>query len=90
MGDYQEQKALILDYFADMEAATVDSVESVLRKYTSDDYQFFGVHPFNEIHGQPKLPRPFGRPYTGLGRRSSGARTCSWRGPAKLAVINGS
>ncbi len=51
MGDYQKQKALILDYFADMEAATADSVESVLRKYTSDDYQFFGVHPFNELRG---------------------------------------
>ena len=51
MGDYQEQKALILDYFADMEAATVDSVESVLRKYTSDDYQFFK----RIIKGRPLL-----------------------------------
>ncbi|MCX7056532.1 MAG: nuclear transport factor 2 family protein [Proteobacteria bacterium] len=73
MGDYQEQKALILDYFADMEAATVDSVESVLRKYTSDDYQFFGVHPFNEIHGAAEVAAavwaPLYRAWTPIQRR---------------------
>lgn len=51
MGDYQQEKALVLKYFADMEAATADTVGSVLGRYMSDDYQFVGVHPFNVIHG---------------------------------------
>jgi hypothetical protein len=49
MSDYQEQKALVLKYFADMEAADADSVGDVLRRYTGEDYQFLGVHPFNEL-----------------------------------------
>ncbi len=73
MGDYQQQKALILDYFADMESATADSVASVLRKYTSADYQFFGVHPFNEIHGATEVAAsvwmPLYRAWTPIQRR---------------------
>ncbi len=51
MNDHQEQKALVLKYFAEMEAAGADGVADVLRRYTSDDYQFLGVHPFNELKG---------------------------------------
>ncbi len=73
MGDYQQQKALILDYFADMEAATAASVESVLRKYVSDDYQFFGVHPFNELCGATDVAAavwaPLYRAWTPIQRR---------------------
>ena len=51
MADYQDSKALVLKYYAELEAASADHVGSVLKQYTSPDYQFRGVHPFNELDG---------------------------------------
>jgi hypothetical protein len=51
MADHQENKALVLEYFAAMEAARADTVGDVLRRYAADDYRFYGVHPFNELAG---------------------------------------
>ena len=51
MADYQDSKALVLQYYGELEAASADHVGSVLKQYTSPDYQFRGVHPFNELDG---------------------------------------
>lgn len=51
MADYQDSKALVLQYYEELEAASADHVGSVLKQYTSPDYQFRGVHPFNELDG---------------------------------------
>ncbi len=73
MSGYQEQKALVLRYFAEMEAARADTVGDVLRRFTSDDYHFMGVHPFNELHGVQAVAdavwRPLYRAWSPLQRR---------------------
>ncbi len=48
MADYQDSKALVLRFYEELEAASADHVGSVLKKYTSPDYRFRGVHPFNQ------------------------------------------
>ncbi len=51
MADYQDSKALVLQYYEGLEAASAHDVGGVLKQYTSSDYQFRGVHPFNELDG---------------------------------------
>ncbi len=51
MPDYQDSKALVLNFYEELEAAAADHVGSVLNRYTSSDYRFRGVHPFNELNG---------------------------------------
>jgi hypothetical protein len=40
----------------------VDGIAAVLRKYTSDDYEFFGMHPFNELKGADAVAGTLWRP----------------------------
>ena len=51
MANNQDNKALVLKFYAELEAASADNVGSILKRYTSSDYQFRGVHPFNELEG---------------------------------------
>jgi hypothetical protein len=51
VSDHQANKALVLEYFAALEAADARSVREVLRRYTGDAYRLYAVHPFNEIAG---------------------------------------
>jgi hypothetical protein len=63
MSTHQENKALVLKYFAEMEASRGDGIVDVLRKYTSDDYQFLGVHPFNELKGADAVADTLWKPF---------------------------
>lgn len=73
MQNYQDAKNLILKFQNDMEQATADSVADVLTKYTSDDYEFFGVHPFNRLQGAKavaeKLWKPLYQAWSPIQRR---------------------
>ncbi len=51
MANYQDSKALVLQFYEELEAASARNVRSVLNRYTTSDYQFRGVHPFNELAG---------------------------------------
>ncbi len=51
MADYQDSKALVLQLYEELEAVSARDVGGVLNRYTSSDYQFRGVHPFNELDG---------------------------------------
>ena len=51
MANNQDNKTLVLRFYEELEAASADSVGSILKRYTSPDYQFRGVHPFNELEG---------------------------------------
>jgi hypothetical protein len=51
MSDTQQAKAIVLDLFAKQEAASADSIADVIGGFTSADYSFRGVHPFNELEG---------------------------------------
>lgn len=45
---HQDNKAFIQSYFDAMQAANSETIGDVLKQYIADDYQFYGVHPYNE------------------------------------------
>ena len=51
MADYQNIKALVSEFYRDFDAAPIEGIRRVLNQYTSSDYRFRGVHPFNELTG---------------------------------------
>ncbi|GAB2518903.1 nuclear transport factor 2 family protein [Microbulbifer agarilyticus] len=51
MQGFQAEKSLVLEYFEAIDAASAEEVSAVLDRYTSQDYLFRGVHPFNELRG---------------------------------------
>jgi len=51
MADYQDSKALVLNFYEELQAASAGDVGKILSRYTSSDYRFRGVHPFNELDG---------------------------------------
>ncbi len=65
MADYQDNKALVLKFNAELEAASGDEVAGILRRYTSSDYQFRGVHPFNELEGAEAVTEALWKPLLG-------------------------
>ncbi len=62
MSDNQDNKALVLQFYREFEAASADNIGSVLRKHTSSDYRFRGVHPFNEIDGADAVSEALWKP----------------------------
>ena len=73
MANYQDNKALVLNFYEELEAASADHIGSVLNRYTSSDYQFRGVHPFNEIIGADAVAdtlwKPLSSAFTPMMRR---------------------
>ena len=51
MADYQPEKAVVAEYYRELDAAAADEVALVLGRYMAPDYKFRGVHPFNELAG---------------------------------------
>jgi hypothetical protein len=49
MSERQRAKAVVLDYFAALDAAPVGELVKVLHDRTTPCYRFRGVHPFNEL-----------------------------------------
>ncbi len=62
MANYQDIKALVLKFYEELEAASADLVGSVLKRYTSSDYRFRGVHPFNELDSADAVAEVFWKP----------------------------
>lgn len=63
MGSNQENKTLVLAYFSEMASATPATVGSVLKNYTTDDYEWLGMHPFNEQQGADAVAEVFWKPF---------------------------
>ncbi|MEM9465976.1 MAG: nuclear transport factor 2 family protein [Actinomycetota bacterium] len=59
MAELQLAKRVVLDYYADLAIAGVDDVASVLRKHTTDDYAWRGMHPFYEQEGADAVADAF-------------------------------
>jgi hypothetical protein len=51
----QEAKALVLEYFAALQASPVKQIGEAIAEHTAAGYSFRGVHPFNEIHSVEEL-----------------------------------
>ncbi len=62
MSDNQDNKALVLQFYKEFEAASADNIGSVLRKHTSSDYRLRAVHPFNELDGADAVADTVWRP----------------------------
>ena len=73
MTDYQDNKAIVLQLYEELEAASADDVGTVLNRYTTSDYQFRGVHPFNELEGADAVAdivwKPLCSAFTAMQRR---------------------
>lgn len=63
MSDFQSSKALIQNYYRDLEAATPESVADIIGQYVSDQYQWYGVYPFNEQSNAEGVADAFWRPF---------------------------
>lgn len=63
MSDYQKNKQLIRDYYRELEGATPESVERVLRSYCQKGYTWYGVYPFNEQHDPGGVAERFWIPF---------------------------
>ncbi|TDF35623.1 nuclear transport factor 2 family protein [Alteromonadaceae bacterium M269] len=62
MNDFQAEKSLVMQFYGAIEEADENSIANVLTQYTSDNYQFRGVHPFNEIAGAEQVATQFWQP----------------------------
>jgi len=73
MKSFQTEKTLVRDYFAAMSGATVDQLPGVLAHYIADDYQFYGVYPYNERSSAAEVAEQVWQPlyaaFSGLQRR---------------------
>ena len=65
MADYQDSKTLVLQFYEELEAAPADDVAKVMNRYMSSDYQFRGVHPFNELEGVDAVAEALWKPLLG-------------------------
>jgi hypothetical protein len=69
MSNFQESKAVVLDYFQELEAATAETVAAVLARHCTTDCRWFGSYPFRELHGLGDIAESFWQPlYTSLTR----------------------
>jgi hypothetical protein len=55
MTDRQAAKAVVLQYFKQFESASTDEIVGTINAFASPDYQFRGVHPFNELRGSESV-----------------------------------
>lgn len=73
MADYQQNKTLVRNFHGDLDNAIGDDVTRVLDRYTTKDYFFRGVHPFNEQQGAEAVAdvfwNPLGKAFQSIQRR---------------------
>lgn len=73
MSDLQENKAIVQNFYKELESAAPDTVADILQRYTSEDYHWYGIHPFGEQNGAEAVAETFWRPFlqswTALQRR---------------------
>jgi hypothetical protein len=63
MSNFQKSKSLVLEYYKELESATAYTVASIIGKYTSSDYKWYGVYPFNEQEGAEAVAEAFWKPF---------------------------
>ena len=73
MTDRQDSKAIVLQYFEELESALPGELAAVVTRHTAADYRFRGVHPFNELEGADAVAQtvwsPLRTAFTSLQRR---------------------
>lgn len=59
MGNFKKEKELVLEYFSELEAADPSEIQSVLNKYTADNYNWRGVYPFRKQNSVEEVTENF-------------------------------
>ena len=62
MSNFQEQKALVQRFYNEFDSATAPGLQRVLNRYMSADYEWRGVHPFNELSSTEAVADTVWRP----------------------------
>ena len=62
MPDFQKNKALVLNFYEELDMAYENEINQVLCKYTNEDYHFRGMHPFYEQQGCDAVANVFWKP----------------------------
>jgi len=63
MSTHQDNKALVLAYHEELEAASINDLSRVIENYTTSDYVWHGVYPFEEQHGAEAVVETFYKPF---------------------------
>jgi len=62
MASFQDEKALVLRFYEDLDTATSDGLVDVYRDYTTTEYRWRGVHPFHEQESADTVVSLFWKP----------------------------
>lgn len=62
MADFQKEKALVLNYYASLDAAAGDEIAAIMRSRTVGEYFWRGMHPFYEQRGAAAVAEVFWKP----------------------------
>ena len=63
MSNFQREKRIVLDYYSEIERANASTISKVISGPTTSDYEWYGVHPFNEQVGAEAVGRRFWCPF---------------------------
>ncbi len=63
MSDFQDNKALVRNYYEALDAAEGDEINAVIRAHTTDDYLWRGMHLFYEQHSANDVANVFWKPF---------------------------
>ena len=63
MTDFQDKKALVRRYYEELDAAKGEEISAVLKRYTTNDYYWRGMHPFYEQSGAEAVANIFWKPF---------------------------
>ncbi len=73
MTNFQNSKALVRQYYDELDAAQENDIAEVLKRYTTRDYYWRGMHPFYEQQGANAVAdvfwKPFRESFTAIQRR---------------------
>ena len=59
MTDFQNNKSLVLRFYDELDAASGNDINDVLKRHTTDNYHFRGMHPFYEQRGAETVAEVF-------------------------------
>lgn len=62
---FQNEKRLVLDYYAALDGAAAEALPEVAERFTSAGYLWRGFHPFGEIEGARAVAERFWQPLRG-------------------------
>ena len=63
MADFQKAKAVVRKYIAEFDKTSNNDLEKVLKRFTTADYHWRGMHPFGEQDGAKAVIDTFWQPF---------------------------